>query len=226
MQLRDRFSFSDKPADEYLPWLGHIADDVVLLDDGSHLATIRIDGRPMTLMDDPARYAERRRRHAMLRALADTNVSVYEHHVCHDRVEPFRHGRFRSAYAKALAEAYHSGLDSGLRAREWFLTIVVRPSVFDSVLNRLIRQLEEKATSVIAMLRDYQPVRLGVRWSKGAPFSEIGEAMRLVLYGRCHPVPVSAGSLAGSIYTDRVICGMRGFEVLSPGGSGFGLLWG
>lgn len=234
MQLRDRFTFTDKPADEYLPWYGHIADDVLLLEEGSHLTTIRIDGRPMSLMDDPARYAERRRRHAMLRALADTNVSLYEHHVCHDRVEPFRHGRFRSAYAHQLAEDYHVGLDSGLRTREWFLTIIVRLSPLQSILNRLIgkppkgdeslaRQLEEKAASVLSMLREYHPVRLGIRTSGGVPFSEIGEAMRLVLYGRWHPVPVTIGPLAGAIYTDRVICGMRGFEVLSPGGSSFGL---
>jgi type IV secretion system protein VirB4 len=237
MQLRDRFTFTDKPADEYLPWYGHIADDVVLLEDGSHLTTIRIDGRPMSLMDDPARYAERRRRHAMLRALADTNVSLYEHQVCHDRVEPFRHGRFRSAYARQLAEDYHAGLDSGLRTREWFLTIIVRPSSLQGILNRLIgkppkgdeslaRQLEEKAASVLSMLREYHPVRLGIRMSGGVPFSEIGEAMRLVLYGRWHPVPLTTGPLAGAIYTDRVICGMRGFEVLSPGGSSFGLLFG
>jgi type IV secretion system protein VirB4 len=237
MQLRERFTFSDKPADEYLPWLGHIADDTVLMADGSHLATIRVDGRPMSLMDDPARYAERRRRHAMLRALADTNLSLYEHHVCHDRIEPFRHGRFRSSYAHQLAEDYHAGLDIGLRAREWFLTIIVRPPPLQGIINRLIgklpksdesllRQLEEKAASVIAMLRDYHPVRLGIRMSGGVPFSQIGEAMRLVLYGRWHPVPISTGSLAGTIYTDRVICGMRGFEVLSPGGSSFGLLFG
>jgi type IV secretion system protein VirB4 len=237
MRALDRFTFSDKPADEYLPFIGHIADDTVLLDDGSHLATLRIDGRPMSLMDEQARYAERRRRHAMLRALADTNVSVYEHHVCHDRVQPFRTGRFRSAYARALAEDYHAGLDEGLRAREWFLSILVRPSMLTGAINRLIgrplksdesltRQLDEKATSVISMLREYHPVRLGIRWSGGAPFSEIGEAMRLVLYGKWHPVPVTTGPLAGAIYTDRVICGMRGFEVASPGGSSFGLLFG
>jgi type IV secretion system protein VirB4 len=127
--LVDHFTFTDKSADEYLPWHGHIADDMVLLAGGSHLVTIWIDGRPMSLMDDPARYAEGRRRHAMLRALADTNVSVYEHHVCHDRAEPFRHGRFRSAYAQQLADAYHAGLDSGLRLRGWFLTILVRSSL-------------------------------------------------------------------------------------------------
>src|SRR5689334_10068400 len=122
--LRDRFTLTDKPADEYLPWHGHVADGVVLLEDGTHLAMVRLDGQPMSLLDDPARYAERRRRHAALRALADTNVTIYEHHVCHDRVEPFRLGRFRSAYARTLAEDYHAGLEVGLRAREWYLTIL------------------------------------------------------------------------------------------------------
>ena len=31
MHALDRFAFSDKPADEYLPFVGHIADDTVLL---------------------------------------------------------------------------------------------------------------------------------------------------------------------------------------------------
>ena len=91
-------------------------------------ATIRIDGRPMSLMDDPAHYAKRRR-HAMLRALADANASVYEHHVCHERVESFQHGHFLSAYARQLADTYHAGLDIGLRVRAWFLTIFVRSSL-------------------------------------------------------------------------------------------------
>ena len=235
--LLERFTFRDKPADEYLPWHGHITDHAVLLEDGSHLMTLRLDGKPMSLMDEGERYAERRRCHAVLRALADTNVTIFEHHVCHDRVEPFALGQFRSAYARLLAEAYHASLNRGLRTREWFITIVVRPSAFSGLFRwltggtpskdeQLLRQLEEKSASLVSTLREYRPRRLGIRWKGGVPFSEPGEAMRLVLYGRWHPVPLPTGSLAGSIYTDRVICGTRGFEVVSPGGSGFGLLWG
>ena len=40
------------------------------------------------------------------------------------------------------------------------------------------------------------------------------------------PVPMTPGTMAGPIYTDRVICGMRGFEMLHPGGSTFGMMFG
>lgn len=94
-RLREQFILTDKPADEYLPWHGHIADEIVLLEDGTHVAMLRLDGKALTLLDEAARYAERRRRHAAIRALADTNVTIYEHHVAHDRVDPFRLGQFR-----------------------------------------------------------------------------------------------------------------------------------
>lgn len=235
--LREFLTFSDKPADEFLPWKTHVTDHVVRFNDGSYAVTLRLDGKPLSLMDDEERYPERRRVNAVFRALADPNVTIYEHHICHDRVEPFRLGHFRSAYARLLARDYHAGIDKGLRAREWLITIVVRPSALSGLLNwlqaskpqndeKLLRQVEEKAASLISTLRDYRPRRLGIRWAGGVPFSEPGEAMRLVLYGRWSPVPLSAGPLAGAIYTDRVICGMRGFEIVSPGSSSYGLLWG
>ena len=99
--LRERFTLTDKPADEYLPWHGHVADDVVLLEDGTHLAVVRLDGQPMSLMDDPARYAERRRRHAALRALADTNVTISGQYIIGTQI----YGRYTvgRAYASRLA---------------------------------------------------------------------------------------------------------------------------
>ena len=40
-------------------------------------------------------------------------------------------------------------------------------------------------------------------------------------------MPLTLGPLAGSIYTDRVICGMRGFEVVRPGrASTYGIMMG
>src|SRR5690242_3164004 len=73
--LHGRLALTDKPADEYLPWRGHVTDHIVLLADGTHVSVLRLDGKPLSLLDEPARYAERRRRHAVLRSLADTNVA-------------------------------------------------------------------------------------------------------------------------------------------------------
>ena len=89
----EQFTLTDKPADEYLTFFGHIADDMALLDDGTHVVMLRVDGKPLSLMDDhdPLRGTPPPSRH--MRALADSNVTIYEHHVCHDRVEPFPLGQ-------------------------------------------------------------------------------------------------------------------------------------
>jgi type IV secretion system protein VirB4 len=90
----------------------------------------------------------------------------------------------------------------------------------------LAEQANERARTLRAMLREYNPQRLGVRVENGVPYTEIGEAIRLVLYGRWQPVPMTLGSMAGAIYTDRVICGKRGLEILHPGHSTFGMIFG
>ena len=235
--LRSRFATADKPADEFLNVLGHIADFALLGGDGSHIGALRLDGKALSLLDEGGRYAERRRIEAVLRALADTNVAVCTYHVSHDRVPGFDCGRFRSAFARDLVEAYHRHLAPQLRARDWYVFVVVRPRPLGSFLNRfrgtppgrddvLLRQLRERLLTVRAILKDYGPVPLGLRRQGGAAFSEIGEALRLILYGRWAPVPLTRGPLTGAIYTERVICGTRGFEILTPGGSSYGVIWG
>jgi type IV secretion system protein VirB4 len=236
-KVRQRLTLTDKPADEYLTLHSHINRTLAILADGTHVAMLRLDGKALGLLDDAARYAERRRRHAAMRSIADSNITVYEHHVCHDRVDPFPLGKFRSAFARDLVTQYHADLHEGMKTREWFMTVLVRPKPLEGFINRifgkgpeadeaLMAQAEEKASTLAAMLREYSPVRLGVRVSDGAPYSEIGEAVHLMLYARWQPVPVNLGTMTGAVYTDRVICGMRGFEVVRPGGSSFGLLFG
>ena len=203
-----------------------------MLADGTHLAVLRLDGKPLGLLDEDARYAERRRRHAVLRALAETNVTLYEHLVCHDRVAPFPVGRFRSPYAAALARDYHAAIAPGLLARDWFLTIMVRPSRLNGLLGQmmgrepqpdasLLQQLEDRCATVLRALPDYGPRRLGLRRERGIAFSEIAEALRLMLYARWCPVPLPAGRLAGAIYTDRALCDRGGVEIQAPAGAAF-----
>jgi type IV secretion system protein VirB4 len=219
---------SDRPADEWLPYQGHIRDDIVILEDGTHVGILRLEGRALSLFGTVSRYAQRRRRHATMRSLADDNIEIFEHHVCHDRVRPFQLGEFRSAFSRELAEHYISGIESRMKAREWFISVVVRPRLTEKLGQRmlgrkaesddqLVRQTDEALRRLRLMLREYHPRRLGIRIENGIVYSEIGEAISLVLYGRWKPVPMPVGSLSGSIYTDRVICGMRGFEVVRPG---------
>jgi type IV secretion system protein VirB4 len=231
------FRLTDKPADEFLPYRGHVTDDIVLLEDGTHLGVVRLDGKPLTLLDDIPRYAARRSRHAAMRGLTDTNISVVEHHICHDKVEPFQLGEFRSKFSREFAEKYISGIQKDMKSRDWFITVMAHPRMLDGLANRffgaeakadeaLILQIETRMRTLKAMLREYAPQRLGIRAENGVVYSEIGEAIRMVLYGRWQPVPMTRGKLAGSIYTDRIVCGMRGFEVVKPGKSSWGVMLG
>ena len=61
----------------------------------------------------------------------------------------------------------------------------------------LIEQANDRARALLAGLREYSPKRLGVRVENGVPYSEICEAMRLVLYARWSPVPMTLGTMAG-----------------------------
>ena len=236
-RLREMFRMTDRPADEFLPYRGHVTDEIVLLEDGTHIGVLRLEGKPLTLLDDIPRYAERRRRHAAMRGLTDTNITVVEHHICHDRVEPFQLGEFRSAFSREFAEKYISGIQKDMKSRDWFITVMVHPRMLDGLANRmfgkqaeaddaLILQVESRMRTLRAMLREYAPQRLGVRVENGLVYSEIGEAIRMVLYGRWQPVPMTRGKLAAQIYTDRVVCGMRGFEVAKPGRSSWGVMLG
>jgi type IV secretion system protein VirB4 len=235
--LRERLASNDRPADDYLMFDHHIADDMVILADGTHAIMLRVDGKPLTLMDDDERYAERRRRHSTLRAIAGPNVTVYEHHICHDRVDPFPLGEFRSAFSRDLGKAYHEDISRTMVSREWLITVLIHPVPIDRLTNSLfggtvetdellVEQANERARTLLAGLRTYNVRRLGVRVENGIPYSEIAEAMRMVLYARWTPVPMTLGSLAGAIYTDRVICGKRGFEILHAGHSTFGVMYG
>jgi type IV secretion system protein VirB4 len=235
--LRDRLTFSDRPADDYLSIEGHIEDGICILADGTHLATIALDGKPLGLLDPDGRYGERRRRHGVLRALAAPGVAIYEHLVCHDRVPAFRIGKFRSRYARDLAERYTAEISRDLVARDWFLTIMCRPGRVNGLLRQimggkaqrdesLVQDLEDRCATVLRSLSDYSPRRLGIRRERGIAYSEIAEAMRLALYARWEPVPVPDGKLAGAIYSDRVLCDRGGIEIQRADGVSFALPFG
>ncbi|NOG73913.1 helicase HerA domain-containing protein [Roseicella sp. DB1501] len=237
--------WSERAADDYAPYVGHVTDTAVLKTDGSVLGIFKLDGAPFELEDHAARNGRHRFRNAVLRNIADDRLTVVETMVRHDGVPPFPPAPHRSAFAAELEAEYRRHVLAGReRANEWFVTLVVHPrapaaSSWKLLRARLGRQPEaaEAGEDLLRALEDtmlilakayaaYRPVRLGLRERGGVVFSEIAEALRLFLTARFLPVPLTDGSLGGAIYTDRVICGRRGFEVRAPGQPSFGCLLG
>jgi type IV secretion system protein VirB4 len=228
--------WSERSADDYLPFVGHVRDNAVLKTDGSVMGILRLRGAPFALEDHSRRNSRHRFRNAVLRNIADDVLTG---------VPPLPAGAYRSAFAADLENAYRREVLAGReRINEWFVSVIVHPrapvtrglnalrsrtgrkkeAASTTASDELARTLDDRMLVLAKAYAEMQPVRLGIREAGGVLFSEIAEALRLFITARFLPVPVVSGSLGGSIYTDRVICGRRGFEVRSPGRPSFGTI--
>ena len=240
----------EREPDTYVPYIGHASEGVVLLDDGSLLAMLRLDGAAFELADPREVNARHAQRNILLRNISSERL-VLATHVVRTLEESaiYPDQPCKSDFARELDGAYRDRLFSNrLFRNELFLSVLLRPAGSGKVLdgnvlalfakrrrgdrNRAasaanLDALESTLTTLSYELSAYGPRRLGVREKNGVLFSELGEALRLVLTGEHMPVPLVNGHLGGAIYTDRVIVGREAIEIRGPSGStyaaGFGL---
>ena len=237
----------EREPDTYVPYVGHSSPNVVLLDDGSVLAMLQLDGIAWETADIEEVNARHAQRNLLLRNVASDRLVVATH-VVRTMADPSAYpgDECTSTFARALDGAYRAHLFSDrLYRNELFLSILLRAPQYGGsglsvLLNRRRRgdtgriattgdldRIEATMATLLAELHAYGPRRLGLRQNRGVLFSEVAEALRLVLTGAHHPVPLVNGHLGGAIYSDRVIVGREAIEVRGPGQStfaaGFGL---
>ena len=238
----------ERSAEQYLPYVGHIGASVVLLDDGRLLSIGPLHGVPTELAADDERNALARVLNGILRNIADDNVTIYVHLVRHQRVDDLPHGVFRNGFSGDLDRLYRRRVLAGrLFENTYFLSVLVSPRNplggtpgtrqakralarirrrDAGVSQELLTQLEDIWGTLARSLAGYDLGRCGLRSRGPAQFSEVAEALRLILTGEFLPVPLVSGFLGNVIYTDRVIFGRRAYEIRAPGASRFGALFG
>jgi type IV secretion system protein VirB4 len=132
-------------------------------------------------------------------------------------------------------------LQDRLFKNDYFISLVVSPrsvlgagvarrmarfrKKFPEVQDGLARELEDLWVVLENGFESFGVRRLGVYEHDGVMFSEIAEALRLIITGRRLRVPIVSGHMGDSIYTDRVICGRRGIEIRAPDKSTFGTIF-
>ncbi len=232
----------ERSGEIYLPYVGHVSDQAVLLQDGSVMALGRIAGVAFELEDPAMRNARCRTFNTLFRNIADDNITIHTHLIRHPDVPELPPARFRSTFAAGLDRTYRSRvLEERLYLNDYLIWLVVSPrNALGKVGSRLARMGKlpgEAATAALlrtledmwqAMRNGLEPYglrRMGVREKNDVLFTEIGEGLRQIITCRWMPVPLVSGSLGASIYQDRVICGKRGFEVRAPGGSYVGTIF-
>lgn len=223
---------AERSGEIYLPYVGHIADNVVLLRDGSVMAMGHVQGVPFELEETAIRNGRKRNLNTVLRNIADDNVTVYTHLIRHPDVPELPGTQFRSEFSRNLHRAFNERvLKDRLYRNDYFFSVIVSPrNVLGKMGSRMmrigqktssegnssaVRQLEDVWQVVSSALDRYGVRRLGLRERNDVVFTEIGEALRLIISAYWMPVPLVSGSLGASLYTDRVICGKRGFEIRS-----------
>ena len=233
----------ERSGELYLPFVGHIGPQTILMEDGSVLAMAELQGVPFELEDHAQRNARLRMLNTLFRNIADDNVALYTHLIRHPLEELETTQRlFRSAFARALDGTYRSRvLDGQIFENTYLLSLVMSPRGAlgsgasrritrwrkrpgDSA-DRLKEELEQLWFIVASSLDSFGVRRLGTYDWNGLAFSEMAEALRLLMTCRTLRVPIVSGHLGASLYTDRVICGRRGFEVRDPGKSRFGTMF-
>ncbi|MBY3390892.1 type IV secretion/conjugal transfer ATPase VirB4 [Rhizobium laguerreae] len=232
---------TERSGEIYLPYVGHLSDKAVLLEDGAIMAMAHVRGLPFELEDVAIRNARCRAFNTLLRNIADDNVSICAHLVRHNDVPSPPARQFRSTFAGSLSEAYEQRVLLGnLFRNDHFLTLIVYPrSTVGKFRGRFFKRYEGKEVDLASQARNLEDLwhitagaldayglrRLGIREKDGVIFSEIAEALRLIMTCRLTPVPMVSGSLGASIYTDRVICGKRAVEIRTPGDSYVGSMF-
>ena len=233
---------TERGAQKYLPYVGHVGPQTVLLDSGALMAMARIEGLPFELADHAARNARLRLLNTLYRNIADDNVTLHTHLVRHIADAPEASKQFRSHFARKLDETYRGTvLAGGVYRNEYYISLVISPhSVlgssignkwskrgrkFPTIADGLVRELEDQWHILASGLDNFGVRRLGVYEFDGVMFSEIAEALRLFITGRYLRVPLVSGHLGDVIYTDRVICGRRGVEIRAPDRSTFGTIF-
>ncbi|MGE4482940.1 VirB4 family type IV secretion/conjugal transfer ATPase [Acidocella sp.] len=233
---------TERGAERYLPYVGHVGPQTVLLDGGALLAMGHVRGLPFELADHAIRNSRLRLLNTLYRNVADDNIIINTYLVRRADEESPPPTCFRSGFAAALDKAYHTtALEGRLYRNDYYVAFAVLPrsplgvgarkfwSKFrgetTQVVDGLARELEDQWLILANGLEGFGLRRLGIYERDGIMFSEIAEVLRLIITGRHLRVPVVSGHLGDSVYTDRVICGRRGIEIRAPDKSTFGTIF-
>ena len=129
--FRVKAAAREREPDTYVPYIGHASPGVLLLDDGSLLAMIRLDGAPFETADPREVNARHAQRNILLRNLASDRLVLATHVVrsLSDGSE-YPQAECVSDFARELDTSYRARLMSNrLFRNELFLSVVLRAAI-------------------------------------------------------------------------------------------------
>jgi len=185
----------------HIPYLRHVADGVIRLEDGTLMSVIKLDGLFFQTEDQAEINMRSVVQNTLIRALGSSRFSLWAT-VIRRRVEPSLDGEFDDPflaeldrrYASSLAgkrmftnELYLTVLRSGLRGALGFgeRTRQLLAQLSDHVprddLQEAIGELEELTGNIARDLSKYGPAVLGISTPDGEPYSHVAGFLNTIL---------------------------------------------
>ena len=246
--MRGASGLAERTAEPSLPYIGHASPHALLLVDGSVLMIAEAYGAPHELAAAAERNAASRMLNGVWRNLCDETLLIGVHFVRSRLISRPVRRRFESRFAEHISNRYQDEVLGGELFRNvWFLSAIVRPrnpggGTIGAQRMALLRarwrredaeanpdiltDLDGLWSTLARSLEGYNVRRLGLREEGGILFSEIAEALRLILYASPLPVPLVSGRIGNALYTDRVVFDRSALRILDPAGERHGIVFG
>ena len=224
---------SDAAHARFLPHVGHWTAGIAVHDDGAMSASYHLAGMAAELAGAQAIVAANLRDNQMDRNAADPRIELWDHFVRQDRQDMAALPAIPNWFAARFDAAYRDAQGAGsLYRNDLFLTVVMRPAdTLRSGLGALfgasrgapscdshaVSEFEAVLGKMDPSLARYGAQRLSIREKGGVLFSEIAEAMHLVLTGRWRPLGLTMGRLGHLILPERTVFGHREMQIVGEG---------
>ena len=229
---------AERSADECVPLGPHLDHHTILRHGGAQIAVLQVAGLPWELEANATLTGAHDRLNGFHRTQADPRLTIGVH-LCklpEGGVPPGP--EMRSHYGRILDREYRERvLGPGLSRNVLYVSIAFEPDyIAGKVIGRRTASRKRRPTrderqdfrgvvqSVMESLAPYGVTPLGLRREEAPDgtsrwYSQVGEALYTILYGRWAKVPV-VRSMGRAILRHRPIFGPRGtrsFEVRTPG---------
>ncbi|ALE03003.1 VirB4 family type IV secretion/conjugal transfer ATPase [Bartonella ancashensis] len=218
--------------EEYIPYVRYVNKHVIALNSRCLMIVMAVDGINFDTADTDQLNSLHDQLNTLLKNVADERVAVYSHIIRRrDMLYPESH--FCSSFAATLDAKYKTKiLSQELYRNDLYISLLWNPEAdtaeqLNSFFQRLtkakktqsepdaeaVRKLEELGQDLIQGLGSYGARLLSIYEHNGILFAEQSEFLHQLVGGRCERIPLTFGTIASTIYSDRVIFGKEIIEI-------------
>ncbi len=219
-------------SEDYIPYVRHVNQHVIALNSRCLMTVVAVEGINFDTADIDQLNSLHNQLNTLLKNIADERVALYSH-IIRRREMIYPEGRFFSSFATRLDEKYKKKMVAQeLYRNDLFVSLLWNPAsdkteqiaAFFQRLKKAkktqsepdseaIRKLEELSQDFIQGLEAYDARLLSIYEHEGILFSEQSEFLHQLVGGRRERIPLTFGTIASTIYSDRVIFGNEIIEI-------------